>query len=83
VRPIIRATGSWAGRTCSRSVGWRGWRPAGLKQNVMNVDDVLLACSVDHPRGDHLIHSAPVQIVRLQGPFVERPRCSAPCLAWI
>jgi hypothetical protein len=35
----------------------------------VNVDDFLFACSVDHPRGD-LICSAPVQSVRLQGPFV-------------
>ncbi len=42
----------------------------GLKQNIMNVDDFLFACSADHPRRD-LIHSPPVQSVRPPSPAAD------------
>jgi hypothetical protein len=61
--PIMRASGSWTG---AYLLSQRG---LARLAHIMNVDDFLFACSVDHSRGD-LICSAPVQSVRLQGPFV-------------
>jgi hypothetical protein len=67
--PIIRASGSWTGAYVLSQRGLARLAHCGLEQNIMNVDDFLFACSADHPRRD-LIHSPPVQSVRLQGPFV-------------
>jgi hypothetical protein len=74
--PIMRASGSWTGAYLLSQRGLARLAHCGLEQNIMNVDDFLFACSVDHPRCD-LIRSAPVQSLRLQGPFVSLAIASA------
>jgi GR25 family glycosyltransferase involved in LPS biosynthesis len=74
--PLIRASGSWTGAYLLSQRGLARLAHCGLEQSIMNVDDFLFACSVDHPRCD-LIRSAPVQNVRLQGPFVSLAIASA------